>query len=396
MYDDSKIIIEKEAFNRNTIENRISSLEFNNISKFELFLWDLELFLQLQERLKDKIILKGGAATQFYIPIKNQRTSIDIDMICSCDLKEVEKAIEDIEKSFNGQEELFKFKEYKPKNPKIGLEKLKTYYVKVPTICSENELYGSKGIQEVKIEFLFSQSEYKINKIKSPELFAVETEYTFNILPLEYLFADKLTTIGSKTIGITEDRFDELFKQIYDIITLFESNVEYIIKKIKPVREVYDTVCKEQCKMRDIKYEKEVINQDVLDLIKKIQAIEEDKELITYANNFQSLYLRKSVNRSKQQWAIVGMQLELIYNKLIEKNDLINQYNEIRDLVIEFKFEAITGVERGIKIKEARKKLKSKFETICKDPDTLFRKQLERIIWELAVVAEYSELRKTV
>ena len=317
-------------------------------------------------------------------------------MITTCDLKEVEEAIEDIEKSFNGKDELFKFKEYKPKNPKIGLEKLKTYYVKVPTICSETELYGSKGIQEVKIEFLFSEGEYQINKIKSPELFAVETEYTFNILPLEYLFADKVTTIGSNTIGITEDRFDELFKQIYDITTLFESNVEYIIKKIKVVREVYDTVCKEQCKIRDIKFEKEVINQDVLELIKKIQGIEADKDLITYANNFQSLYLRKSVSRSKQQWAIVGMQLELIYNKLIKKNDLINQYNKIRDLVIELKFEEITGVERGTKIKEVRNKLKSEFEIICKDPDTLFRKQLERIIWELAVVSEYSKIRETV
>lgn len=40
------------------------------------------MFLQLQKKIGDKIILKGGAATQFYIPIEKQRTSIDIDMIC--------------------------------------------------------------------------------------------------------------------------------------------------------------------------------------------------------------------------------------------------------------------------------------------------------------------------
>ena len=50
---------------------------FNSLSKFELFIWDLEIFLQIQKRLGDKIILKGGAATQFYIPISAQRTSID-------------------------------------------------------------------------------------------------------------------------------------------------------------------------------------------------------------------------------------------------------------------------------------------------------------------------------
>jgi len=42
---------------------------------------DLELFLQIQKRLGEHIVLKGGAATQFYLPIEAQRTSVDIDMI---------------------------------------------------------------------------------------------------------------------------------------------------------------------------------------------------------------------------------------------------------------------------------------------------------------------------
>jgi len=41
----------------------------------------LELFLQIQKRLGEHIVLKGGAATQFYLPIEAQRTSVDIDMI---------------------------------------------------------------------------------------------------------------------------------------------------------------------------------------------------------------------------------------------------------------------------------------------------------------------------
>lgn len=73
---------------------------FNTISKFELFIWDLEMFLHLQKKLGDKIILKGGAATQFYIPITSQRTSIDIDIICLATREEVHKAIFDIEAEF--------------------------------------------------------------------------------------------------------------------------------------------------------------------------------------------------------------------------------------------------------------------------------------------------------
>ena len=76
------LILEPEVFDRNMIEQRMIEGGFNSLSKFELFIWDLEMFLQIQKRLGAKIILKGGAAKQFYIPISSQRTSIDIDMIC--------------------------------------------------------------------------------------------------------------------------------------------------------------------------------------------------------------------------------------------------------------------------------------------------------------------------
>ena len=49
--------------------------------EWNCFLWDLELFLHIQKILGDKIILKGGAATQFYLPRDAQRTSVDIDML---------------------------------------------------------------------------------------------------------------------------------------------------------------------------------------------------------------------------------------------------------------------------------------------------------------------------
>ncbi|MGI6778200.1 MAG: hypothetical protein ACOX7R_09385 [Acetivibrionales bacterium] len=64
---------------------------------------------------------------------------------------------------------------------------------------------------------MFSNHRYDINKIKQPELFALETEKEFNILALESLFADKLTTLGPTTIGVSDERADEQFKQIYDV-----------------------------------------------------------------------------------------------------------------------------------------------------------------------------------
>jgi hypothetical protein len=57
------LILEREVFKRAEIERRMVDGGFNSIAKFELFIWDLEMFLQLQKKLNDKILLKGGAAT---------------------------------------------------------------------------------------------------------------------------------------------------------------------------------------------------------------------------------------------------------------------------------------------------------------------------------------------
>ena len=85
IYD--KLIFGGKSFQRDTIEARMHEGGFNSISRFELFLWDLEILLQLQKRLGDKVVLKGGAAAQFYIPVEAQRTSVDIDLLFFASLK---------------------------------------------------------------------------------------------------------------------------------------------------------------------------------------------------------------------------------------------------------------------------------------------------------------------
>lgn len=73
-----KLFHDETAFKRETFLKRMHEYGFKNMGRMELFLWDLELFLQIQKILGDRIVLKGGAATQFYLPIEVQRTSVDI------------------------------------------------------------------------------------------------------------------------------------------------------------------------------------------------------------------------------------------------------------------------------------------------------------------------------
>jgi hypothetical protein len=52
------LILECDVFKRTEIVRRMVDGGFNSIAKIELFIWDLEMFLQLQKKLNDKILLK--------------------------------------------------------------------------------------------------------------------------------------------------------------------------------------------------------------------------------------------------------------------------------------------------------------------------------------------------
>lgn len=390
------LILEKEVFERTKIERRMVDGGFNSLAKFELFIWDLEMFLQLQKKLGDKILLKGGAATQFYIPITAQRTSIDIDMICLASREEVHKAISEIETELSGEGEYFKFRLYEPKNLKLGLDALETYFETVPSVCDKKELFASKGSQEVKIDFLFSENEYVIKKIKQPELFALETEKEFNVLALENLFADKLTTLGPTTIGVSDERADEQFKQIYDVITLFVSNIDQIITNIEIVKASYGKVAKVECQIHNIPYEPNRLFEDMKLLINRVKNIESDSRLLQLANDFQVLYLRNSVNRDKAEWAIVGYQLDLLVEYIFHDDTKVLRFRKIEELINKLKFENVRGPERGHLNKKVRNALETNFIAIEGLTTGLFRKRIDRIIWELVDYVSYDMLEESV
>lgn len=389
-----KLILEKNIFLRTEIEKRMADGGFNSLSRFELFIWDLEIFLQLQKKLGDKIILKGGAATQFYVPVSSQRTSIDIDMICLVSHEEVHQVINEIESDLSGAGDYFKFRLYEPKNPKLGLDALETYFQTVPSICNELELFATKGKQEVKIEFIYSKDEYVINKIKQPELFALETEREFNVLGFENLFADKLTTLGPKTIGISDERSDEQVKQIYDVITLFVSNIDQVLENKQLIKLNYEKVAHIECLMRNLKYDKYMLFEDMKFLINRLKNIENDNALLQKANDFQALYLRKSVSRDKAEWTIVGYQLQLLIDFIFKDDTKILRFRQIDDLIENLKFEHIQGPERGRHIREVREKLEAKYGEVDGLSENLFRKRIDRIIWELVTLVDFETIYK--
>ncbi len=123
----TKLFHDESDFQRETFEKRMQDYRFKNMGRMELFLWDLELFLQIQERLGDRVVLKGGAATQFYLPKEAQRTSVDIDMLFAGTEAEIDEVLAQIETSIGDEGQLLHFRKHVPKNPQTTLP-LFTYY----------------------------------------------------------------------------------------------------------------------------------------------------------------------------------------------------------------------------------------------------------------------------
>ena len=144
----ASLIHEESCFFRETLEERMHQYGPRNLARMELFLWDLEIFLQLQRILAEKLVLKGGAAVQFYLPPDYQRTSVDIDMIYCGSQSELDTALLEVENRLGATETYFRFRRHRPRNPKT-LHPLTTFFMTVPSECADEFTYGAgKGTQE--------------------------------------------------------------------------------------------------------------------------------------------------------------------------------------------------------------------------------------------------------
>lgn len=326
--DYKKLFHKEEAFQRETFQKRMEEFGFKNMARMELFLWDLELFLHIQKILGDKIILKGGAATQFYLPRDAQRTSVDIDMLFFGTEEEIKETLRKIEEYLGTEDELFYFHKHSPKNPKTNLP-LHTYYMKVPSVLSNAERNMDREsipYQELKIEFILQPEKWEYERRTGENIFAVNSSWNYQILPLNYLFADKLTTLGCNTIGVQNERLDEQVKQFYDIMMLSRNCISEM--QCSVVKEKYLKRAEQEWNTRKITlgstlegrdYEPKYIVEDVEKQLLRYQQADsgEDAELKKFINDFHSLYLNRKVQYDPKTVACGASLVRLMYELMI-------------------------------------------------------------------------------
>ncbi len=401
--DYKKLFHKEEAFQRETFQKRMEEFGFENMARMELFLWDLELFLHIQKILGDKIILKGGAATQFYLPRDAQRTSVDIDMLFFGTEEEIKKTLRKIEEYLGTEDELFYFHKHSPKNPKTNLP-LHTYYTKVPSVLSNAERNMEREsipYQELKIEFILQPEKWEYERRTGENIFAVNSSWNYQILPLNYLFADKLTTLGCNTIGVQNERLDEQVKQFYDIMMLSRNCISEM--QCSVVKEKYLKRAEQEWNTRKITlgstlegrdYEPKYIVKDVEKQLLRYQQADsgEDAELKKFINDFHSLYLNRKVQYDPKTVACGASLVRLMYELMISGMgwDKVKQALEIEK---KLGMEHLSGPEKGQKIRKLRNQFIQEFGKDSVIPaSTLKGKDLKRVFWAVVNIDNLNKI----
>ena len=401
--DYKKLFHKEEAFQRETFQKRMEEFGFKNMARMELFLWDLELFLHIQKILGDKIILKGGAVTQFYLPRDAQRTSVDIDMLFFGTEEEIKKTLRKIEEYLGTEDELFYFHKHSPKNPKTNLP-LHTYYTKVPSVLSNAERNMEREsipYQELKIEFILQPEKWEYERRTGENIFAVNSSWNYQILPLNYLFADKLTTLGCNTIGVQNERLDEQVKQFYDIMMLSRNCISEM--QCSVVKEKYLKRAEQEWNTRKITlgstlegrdYEPKYIVKDVEKQLLRYQQADsgEDAELKKFINDFHSLYLNRKVQYDPKTVACGASLVRLMYELMISGMgwDKVKQALEIEK---KLGMEHLSGPEKGQKIRKLRNQFIQEFGKDSVIPaSTLKGKDLKRVFWAVVNIDNLNKI----
>lgn len=155
-------------------------------------------------------------------------------------------------------------------------------------------------------------------------------------------------------------------------------------------------MAKVECLIHSISYDADELFKDMKLLISRVKNIESDSRLLQRANDFQALYLRSTVNRDKAQWAIVGYQLDFLADFIFRGDTKILWFREIEEFIDKLKFKDVRGLERARINKEVRNALEINFGAVEELSVDLFRKRIDRIIWELVSVIDFKAIKGSV
>lgn len=387
------LIHEKKYFEVEYIKSRQAQYNFTQLLKVETFLWDLELYGQLQRLLGKQVVLKGGAAAQLYVAAEKQRTSVDIDVVYLGDDPTLANALDKIHKTFGNDDIYLNFQKFIPKNPKTTLP-LTTYTVTVPTVSG-----GSRPIN-IKIDFhLMNKLSLKIMEIQKASAFVIPLAFNPVCLTPESLVGDKLLTLAQGSVGIPPDREADIPKQLYDLDNLSrivqENEIEALFGSI-------DFTLQHELSARNEKSSLSSALEQVTQLLERYSVLGTslaDKHAQKAIYSFRSNYEPRPP-KNLIEWGIVCKRLQFLVRSILAKQENpLTQLGEVDLIERAIATMDEKNVGRRPKILETlRNELTDVLKTQqgVKAAKQLQTTKLERLLWEIVTPASVKEIQKRV
>jgi hypothetical protein len=384
------LLHDRNYFSLDYITQRQKQYNFTQAVKVETFLWDLELFGQLQRYLGTKVILKGGAAAQLYFTPERQRTSVDIDVIYTGDKDSLLQTLESIHKAFGEDDVFFKFNQYIPENPKTVLP-LETYFVAVPSYTIP------KAPLNIKIDFhLMESNPFETVEIKNAQAFIIPLAFRPLCISAGTLLGDKLLTLAQGSVGIPPEREDDIVKQLYDLDLLSKIVQE---KEIAALRNAMDILYKRELEVRKERIEFSIALQQMITLLDKYSILDtskSDRVAHDAVNHFRSNYEPRPF-RSSIDWGIIAKRLQFFVRALEthakQAVSILGEADKIGQML---------SMESNDRKGELRKSLALEFTEMLRfDGKVDVAKRLkntspERIFWEIVKPTNLEEIKQAI
>jgi len=341
--DYAEVLIHRpEQFSRETLMARAERAAHAQANTLEALAWDLELYGQIQ-RLTTQAMLKGGGATQLYLPQAFQRASVDVDILTDLPLERfVDEVIRPLEQrlALPGSR-IFQFEHHQPPADQDPLPMVR-YDVSVPTHFPDR----GTDIRWIALEIMRQEHVLPSRTLKAPPCTALDLAYDPVCLSPGSLVGDKLLTLAIGSIGLREIKLTDLPKQLYDLdhlwrLLLKEEDWEHAYEAASmliPVEARFR-------KFQDLTPAR--VFQDIDLLLSRFDGERQDQRCVVPGNlrtdwqslvhGFQATYLPRSSFLSNPRWQLRAKRLQflarMIERRLLEgtPNDpgLLRQAEEI-------------------------------------------------------------------
>lgn len=189
------------------------------------------------------------------------------------------------------------------------------------------------------------------------------------------------------------ERADEQIKQIYDIALLLTFNWEKI--DLSRVEKAFKDRAESEARRRSLTVNIKDIFSDMMTQMKQLSVmdLENNKSLLKRINDFQSLYVRKELNRSPGEWAAIGAKIHFLLGCLSLNKDAKSPLNSLFQCEQNIRFDHLQGVEKGQLVRRFREEFSKDFEKYNEHPAKILKgKSPARILWAVASPDNVDEL----